>query len=344
MRHSKGKRENDVLEIIVNYYVGHASPVGSRFVSRKLGLSSATIRNVMKDLEEFGLISQPHTSAGRVPTDEGYRYYINSLMRLKKLTERQVLFIESEFRSRLRSLEELLEKTSHILSMVTHCAGITLMPKMDRGTFKHIELVPLTRNRILVLLVTASGLVKSFVFDLDYAAEETYLRKISNFLNREVYDMTLQEIREHLIKKLKEERNSSYTLISRAYELIETIYVSGLKAELYMDGASYILSQPEFREQKKMASILKFLENKTQIADILSEDMDDEILKIHIGRENISFGLDDFSIITKGYRIRNNVFGRLGVIGPTRMDYDKVIPMVDYLGEVVSKVLFEAEE
>ena len=237
-------RQGEVLGIIVKHYVETAEPVGSRFVSRQLGLSSATIRNVMADLEDTGLITHPHTSAGRIPTDKGYRYYIDSLMRVRTLNEHMVKSVRDDYSHALRSMEDILEHTSHLISHLTNYVGITLFSRYEK---------------------------------------------------------------------------------------------------LYMDGTSHIIAEPEFRDLKKLHSLLKCLEEKRDILEILSGEFEDDRLTIHIGRENHFSYLNDCSVVTRGYKIKGKVSGRLGVIGPKRMVYEKVIPTVELLADTVTELLEKLE-
>ncbi|MDP2913560.1 MAG: hypothetical protein Q8N91_06100 [Candidatus Omnitrophota bacterium] len=238
------KRQGEVLEIIVRHYVQTAEPVGSRFVSRQLGLSSATIRNVMTDLEEMGLISQPHTSAGRIPTDKGYRFYIDSLMRVKSVNEQMARVVREHYNETMRSLEDVLEKTSHLVSTLTNYIGIALFTRYDK---------------------------------------------------------------------------------------------------LYLDGASHIVEQPEFKDIRKLYMLLKCLEEKSDILNLLSNDFKDDRLAIHIGKESGFNYLNDCSVVTRGYKIKGAFSGRVGVIGPKRMVYEKVIPMVELLADSVTDIFKKLE-
>ncbi|MFH1995654.1 MAG: heat-inducible transcriptional repressor HrcA [Candidatus Omnitrophota bacterium] len=340
---NKTKRENDVLHLIVANFVDTANPVGSRLISKQLGLSSATIRNVMQDLEEAGYIAQPYASAGRVPTEKGYRYYVDSLLHMKKLTEKQIQLIDSEYRTRVKSLEELLERTSHVLSLITNCAGIAIFPKIKERSFRHISLVPLSGAQILVLLVTASGYVKNFIIHTAVRMGKGELERISNFLNSEFYNMTLSEIKEYLVKKIKSERDASYRTAKEAYDVIDSVMAGGFESDLYLDGASHILSQPELKDRRKMSAILKFLENKTNVTGLFSDESGERGLRIQIGRENKVQELRDCSVISKEYTFREMSCGRVGIIGLTRMDYERVIPIVDFLSVRVSMILSEWE-
>ena len=234
------KRREEILVIIINQYIETAKPVGSRFVARRLGLSSATIRNAMVDLEEMGYITHPHTSAGRIPTDKGYRFYIDSLMHLRRVNENIVKMVDDEYREAMRSLEGILEKTSHLVSDLTNYVGLTIYPGNDK---------------------------------------------------------------------------------------------------LYLDGASHIIEQPEFKDFKKLYCLLKCLEAKRDILNLLVDDLEDDRLRVHIGGENRTSGLNDCSIVTRGYKVKGRAAGRVGVIGPKRMVYEKVIPTIELLANTLSDIL-----
>ena len=239
------KRREEILEMIIDRYIESAEPVGSRAISRKLGLSSATIRNVMSDLEDEGYITHPHTSAGRIPTDKGYRYYITTLMHRKNLNERVVKLVEAQYHQRVQNLGDVLEKTSHLISSLTNYVGVTMMPGIEK---------------------------------------------------------------------------------------------------LYLDGASHLMEQPEFQDISKLHNLFRCLEDRVSILKVLCDSPDDDRLTIHIGKENKSSSLSDCSIVTRGYKIKGRASGKLGVIGPKRMVYERVIPMVEYLADTVSNILYDIEE
>jgi len=238
------KRQEEVLRIIVNSHVQSAMPVSSNFIADALGLSSATIRNVMVELEEMGYVTHPHTSAGRVPTDEGYRYYIDSLMRIRSLNEHIIETIEENYHRGIHSVENIMEKTSGLISDLTKYVGITIVTQLEK---------------------------------------------------------------------------------------------------VYLDGTSHILEQPEFRDFKKLYAIFKCFEDKNTILHVLCGETDDGRLAISVGRENKLGYLKDCSIVSRGYKKRGKISGRLGVIGPKRMVYEKVVPMVEFLASALSEVLDEID-
>ena len=244
MQKDTKKRREEVLALIVAKYVETAEPVSSRFVAQRLGLSNATIRNVMSDLEDMGMVTHPHTSAGRIPTDKGYRYYVDSLMHLRSLNEHTAKSIRDEYHRTVRSVEDVFERTAHLMSELTNYVGV--------------------------------------------ASSSDYHK-------------------------------------------------------LYMDGTFHILEQPEFRDIKRLYTVLRCLEERRQILELLGHDPEDQRLAIYIGKETGSGYLSDCSIVTMGYKSKGGVRGRIGVIGPKRMLYDKVIPAVEFLADTVTEMLERSE-
>lgn len=332
------ERQNKILEIIVSSYVGTALPVGSRAVAKMVGLSSATIRNIMADLEDQGYIMHPHTSAGRVPTDKGYRLYIESLMRAKEINKREAQYIEEEYRLRRKSIEDIIKKSAELIAGITHQTGIVLFPKFQQSKFKHIDFVSVGKNKILVVLVTSNGIVRSFMIDTKEELASD-LDTITNLLNSDYYGLTLDEIKQRLFMRLKEERNSSYNIISETSGIIDSMLQLFYEDELYLGGASRILFQPEFEDAHNAKDLMAIFEDKEALSRLLEEDLGEEGIKIYIGRENKHKQMRNCSLVTCGYRIKGDLTGRLGIIGPTRMDYDHLIPIVNYISEKMTGAL-----
>jgi len=337
------ERQNEVLKIIVSSYVDTALPVGSRAVSKVLGVSSATIRNIMSDLEELGYITHPHTSAGRIPTDSGYRRYIESLMRVRDINRKEAKRIEEEYKLKRKSIEDIIKKTAEVLSGITHQTGIVLFPKFKRSMFKHIDLVGIARRKVLVVLVMSTGIVKSFIIETeeDLACD---LVAITNLLNSDYYNLALEDIKEQLIRRLKSQRDSFHNIIKETTDIIESMLQLFSEDELYLGGASRLLTQPEFEDAGSAKSILRIFENKNALFRLLEGDPEEEGLKVYIGRENKCKDVQNCSIVTSTYRIKGALVGRLGIIGPTRMEYSHLIPVVNYISETVTRTLRELVE
>lgn len=334
------KRQNRVLEIIINAYVNTAEPIGSRFVSRIIGLSSATVRNVMSDLEEMGYIMQPHTSAGRIPTEKGYRCYVNYLMKMRVLTKEQMKKVEREYRNAKRTLEDIIKKTADLLSAITLNTGIVLFPKFKKTAFRHIDLVYLGPRKVLVVLITSSGIVKNFMTECTESICND-LDRIVSFLNSEFYDMDLEDIKRHLLDRLKKERDSSYKLLKNSLDILNALIDFYLKTseEIYFGKTSPMFVQPEFKDPERVKRLIKTFEKKDDIRKLMLRDLDEEGIKVHIGKENPELGIGDYSILTSSYSIKENIIGRLGIIGPTRMRYRYVVPVLSFVSQTMGQFL-----
>ena len=337
------KRQNKILELIISSYVNTALPVGSRLVSTAVGLSSATIRNIMSDLEELGYITHPHTSAGRIPTDKGYRCYIESIMHLKHINKEEARRIEEEYRFRRKGIEDIIKNTAEVLAGITHQTGVVLFPKFKKSVFKHIDLISIGKGKTLVVLVTSTGIVKNFIIDTkDYAKND--LDIIANLLNSDYYGLTLEEIKEALIKRIRQERASSYNVIKETSEIIKAMLQLYYENELYLEGTSCLLSQPEFEDTNAAKPILQIFEDKEMLSRLMEEDLPREGIRVYIGKENKYRNMQRCSVVTAGYKFRDELIGRLGIIGPTRMEYSHLIPLVGFISDTVTKVLNELVE
>jgi len=337
------ERQNKILEIIVSSYVDTALPVGSRSVSEIVGLSSATVRNVMSDLEELGYIMHPHTSAGRIPTDKGYRCYVESLMRVKYINKKEARRIGEEYNLRRKGIEDIIKKTAEVLSSITHHTGIILFPRFNRPSFKHIDLISIGKKKILVVLVTSTGIVKNLIVDTKKDLKND-LGAIGNLLNSDYYGFTLEDIKEHLFRQLRQQRDSSYSVLKRTSEIIESMLELFCDDELYLEGTSYLLSQPEFENTSIAKSLLQCFEDKVALLELMEKDLQEEGVRVYIGKENRSPYMKNCSIVTSGYKIKDELNGRLGIIGPTRMAYSHLIPLVDYISGTLTNTLEDFTE
>lgn len=337
------KRRDEILEIIIYSYVHSALPVGSRHVAKIMGLSSATIRNVMSDLEELGLITHPHTSAGRIPTDKGYRCYIESLMRIKDITKQEARRIRQEYHLKRKGIDDIIKKTAEVLSSITHHTGLVLFPRLKESTFEHIDLIPISRRKVLVVLVTSTGIVRNFIIE---TKEElgSDMPRIATILNTECYGMTLGAMKTKLLTKAQQERDSSVRELERASRIIESALKVYYENELFLEGTSCLLSQPEFEDAKIAKSVLQLFEDKNILSRLVEEDLSQDGIRIHIGRENKHPYIQNCSIVTSGYRMKDEMVGRLGIIGPTRMEYSHLIPLVNFVSATVTETLNDLME
>lgn len=336
-------RRDKILELIVDNYIDTASPIASRTISRKLrmGLSSATIRNVMSDLEELNLITHPHTSAGRIPTEKGYRYYIDKLMQARLLTEEEKRRISREFKARVSELDDMLAKTSRVLSSLTNEAAVVLFPLLQRSPFNHIELIRLDHGKLLAVLVMESGVTEDLIIYTGDDINGTDMVRISNFINSHINGRTLSMIRKEIMQKLLAERDSFFYILEKAKQILDTLLSIIKENRIYLDGRAYIAEQPEFKDVDKLRNLFRMLEDKEFLLTLLKKALDEEGIRVYIGSEIGSGEFSDCSLITSTYCIGGTSCGTLGVIGPTRMEYAKLVSMVDYVASALTGVLSE---
>ncbi|MBN1406011.1 MAG: heat-inducible transcription repressor HrcA [Candidatus Omnitrophica bacterium] len=333
-------RKEKILELIIENYINSASPISSRAISSRLhrGLSSATIRNVMADLEDAGFIMHPHTSAGRVPTEKGYRYYVDKLMRAKLLTEEEKKAINKEFKACVNELDALLDKASHILSSITNQTGIVLFPMLQKGIFSHADLIRLNSNRLLIVLMTESGLTEDFIIDMKRRIEDTDLTRIANFINSQIGKGSIEKIRKEIMQRLLAERDSFFYVLDNTKRIIDGMLGIIREEKIYLGGAAHIVEQPEFRDAGKIRNIFKILENNDFLSSMLKKGFEKQGVNVYIGSE-----LDDefaeFGLVTCNYCIGDIPCGTLGVIGPARMEYARLISVVGYVASSLNKLL-----
>lgn len=334
-------RERTVLRYVVHDFIETATPIGSRYISKRhdaaLGLSSASIRNVMSDLEYMGYINHPHTSAGRVPTDLGYRFYLDSLMRIEQLSEKD----QQAIRKDLDSAEEtdaLLRESSRILGRISHQLCIVTPPHLNSGTFEKMELVPLTGNRIMVIISIKSGLVRTLMMEVASEIPRERLEDLGRFLNERLSGLTLEQIRESFVERVKDARNEETGLIRLFIDSVDKLFVANWPEKLHIAGTEGILDQPEFLNPKEFRSVIELINNEEIIIHVLekNEARPNEI-RVTIGEENQDEKMKPYSVITSTYNV-GDVVGTIGVIGPTRMHYSRMIPLIDYVARTISEM------
>lgn len=335
------ERERDVLRAIIQDYISNAEPVGSRSVAKKYGfrLSPATIRNIMADLEELGYLDQPHTSAGRVPTDRGYRFYVDSLMRPRPLSRAEESVIERQFRPSLGEVGDLMRETTKLLSGFSRSVGVVLAPRMDQLGVKRIEFVHLSGERVLVILVTTSGQVQHKMVVLDEVILQEELNRIARLLNTLVEGLSLSRVRQLLVKKMAEEKAMYDELLRRALKVGQKSFGAETEGEVYIGGTANIMDQPEFADIERMRSIFSAFEEKSKLVKILDQCLTEEGLTIIIGSENAVRELQRVSLVVAPYWCGERLLGTVGVIGPTRMEYNRIIPLVNFTAKLVSRHL-----
>ena len=340
------EREKNILRYIIQQFVLTASPVGSRNITRKyeLGISPATVRNIMSDLEDSGYIDHPHTSAGRIPTDKGYRTYVDLLMNPERIGKAEIGFINKSFEKIVTDTDELLTLTSKLLSSITRQLAAVTYPKVDSGSLEKIQLVSLSSTRILVVVSIKSGLVKTITLEQNLELKAEQLESVQRLLNERLAGLSLKEIRETFKDRFKDvpaDHNSVIRLfIDSADKIFKDIKNTN---KLVITGAKDVIKQPEFEMPEKFQSVIELMEDQDVIIHILerSGESGGDQVYISIGSENEEEKLHDYSLISKEYKI-GNVSGTLGIIGPKRMEYSKVVAIVDYVSKILSEILTNA--
>jgi heat-inducible transcriptional repressor len=340
------EREKNILRYIIQQFVLTASPVGSRNITKKyeLGISPATVRNIMSDLEESGYINHPHTSAGRIPTDKGYRTYVDSLMNLEKIGQVERGLINKSFEITITDTDELLRLTSKLLSSITRQLAAVTYPKVDSGTLEKIQLVSLSSTRILVVISIKSGLVKTITLEQNLELKSDQLESVQQLLNERLAGSSLKEIRETFKDRFKDVPVDHNAIIRLFIDSADKIFKDVKDTnKIVITGAKDVIKQPEFEVPEKFQSVIELMEDQDVIIHILEksgESGNDQVF-ISIGSENKEEKLHDYSLISKEYKI-GNVSGTLGIIGPKRMEYSKVVAIVDYVSKILSEILTNA--
>jgi heat-inducible transcriptional repressor len=346
-------RAKRILNAVVQEYLSTGDAVGSRTVTRRHGidLSPATVRNVMADLEEMGLLKQPHTSAGRVPTDDGLRFFIDSLLKVRSLSAKEREEIQGRYDLHSGDLDEVLSRTSRMLAELSHQATIVLAPSPERQRLEHVEFVRLPlRNQVLAVLVTTGGQVENKLLSAELPADAAFLERVNNYLNEKVKGRTLEEIRHHVLEELGGDKERVDALAAEALRLGREVFGGGREAlaGVIVAGQAHLLDQPassavtgesEALRMARMQKLLGVLEEKERIVRLLDRALEAEGIQVWLGAETPFAEVGDVSVVATPYGPEDRPLGSIAVIGPTRMNYSKVIPLVDFTAELVSGVL-----
>ncbi|MGF7056366.1 heat-inducible transcriptional repressor HrcA [Brassicibacter mesophilus] len=334
------ERKLRVLQAIIQSYISSAEPIGSRTISKKydLGVSSATIRNEMSDLEELGYLVQPHTSAGRIPSDKGYRLYVNRLLQSANIDFILRQDIKSILMKEIGEIDTIIQNAAKILSKVTNYTSLAIAPQLKKGQLKHIQLIPIDETKILVVIVTNSGVVKNTVLRVDNEIALEQLNMITNFLNENLRGYTIEEISSGIHEKLVNEMYSLKDSISNIVPIIIQTLDDTAEIQLYSDGVTKIFNFPEYNDINRAKEFISFIENKNTVVDMMLNSNFNDI-EVRIGNENSYDEIKNCSVITATYSINGKTIGKIGVIGPTRMDYSNVISTVRSLSLDLNEII-----
>ena len=341
---SLDKRKVTILKAIISSYIDSAEAVGSRTISKKyeLGVSPATIRNEMSDLEEMGFLVQPHTSSGRIPTDKAYRYYVDDLWKKVK-TSKNPNFdqLRNIIEDKSNELDEVFRNSVRILSQFTKYTSFIVAPQLKQSVIKRVQMVPVSDTKVLLLIILQTNVVKQVTLRLNSTIPLDQMEKISEALTEKMYGCKLEDIdkiKDSLIKELYYVRESSNDALM---ELLPYLVEQMLKLEeinVFSDGITNILDLPEYNDVVKAREFISFVEDKDSVVKLLQYASEDD-LDICIGSENKNYELRDCSLITATYKFNGKLIGKIGVIGPTRMNYSNVISTVKSISDAISEII-----
>lgn len=337
---SLNDRKISILQAIINDYIETAEPVGSRTIEKKynLGISSATIRNEMSDLEEMGFIMQPHASSGRIPSDLGYRLYVDHLMQKKELSLEEQGYLQSVIARDINQLDYLMEETAKVLSALTNYTTFISEPVGQRAKIKQIRLMPLDTTSILLVIATEDNFIKNHVIKMNTVPPDEIVFEIGHYIHRSLEGCALQQIDGRIISRLQEELGPYKTLLEPVLQALEHTMQAAEKVQVHMSGAKNILQFPEFSDITKAKSLFQTLEEKDVLVTLLESSKSND-LQILIGSENADQSMQDCSVITATYKLSDDTRGTIGIVGPTRMDYSQVVSVLNGMVQNIEKVL-----
>jgi len=331
------ERDKHILRCLIDRHVSTASPVGSKSIASRsvLGVSSATIRNTMVELEDAGYISRPHTSAGGIPTDKGYRFYVDSLLQMKPISPTDKKRIHQEVQGDWKSVQEVLDHTSHVLGMICKEVGVALAPRLYEGIFQRLELISVAPRKVLLVLMITSGLVRNIVAELDSDIPPNVLAETGRILNERLSGCSLREIKDQIDARLKDAPRVNQKVIQLFIQYTDYLFDFQENEQVHVGGTTQIVSQPEFTDHEKLSHLLEFLEQKQFFARWLHDRKHRDSVVVTIGHEHCQDEIQGCSVVTSTYTI-GDVIGVIGVIGPTRMPYSRLISVVGYTSRLIS--------
>lgn len=330
-----------LFKALVEHFISDGQPVGSRTLARdtRLELSPATIRNIMADLEDIGLLRSPHTSAGRIPTVKGYRLFVDSLLRVDILDERNIRRIARELEAGDNS-QLLMERTSNMLSEITRLAGVVTLPRVEQKALEQIEFLSMTDNRVLVILVMKDREIQNRVIHTARTYSPSELQEAANYLNSLYSGKDLQTVRADILKDMKKVKDDVNVMMQTAIEMAQQAFSTGVnKGDYVISGQTNLMGFAELSDVEKLRKLFDSFNRKRDLLHLLEQAIQAKGVQIFIGEESGYDVLDDCSIVTSPYEVNGQILGVLGVIGPTRMDYERIIPIVDVTAKMLGTAL-----
>lgn len=334
------ERTQHLLKTLVETYIREGQPVGSRTLSRESGLdlSPATVRNVMSDLEEMGFVRSPHTSAGRVPTGQGYRVFVDTLLTVRPPVGPEVKRLREELAGEL-DREKLLGAASRLLSEVTHLAGLVTVPRTDQTILRRLEFLPLSGNQVLVILVLNEREVQNRIIHTQRRYSASELEQLSNYLNARFAGYALEAVREELVREMREHREHMHNIMSLALEMADKVLVSAPDEDFVVAGQTNLMEYVELSDLDKLRHLFEAFNRKRDLLHLLDQALQAKGVQIFIGEESGYEAFGECSVVTSAYSVDDQIVGVLGVIGPTRMAYERVIPIVDLTARLLGAAL-----
>jgi heat-inducible transcriptional repressor len=338
-------RARKILHAVVSEYLLSGDAVGSRTVTRRHGidLSPATVRNVMADLEDMGLLAQPHTSAGRVPTRSGLRFFIDALLKVRSLSPKEKDLIRAQFPAQAQEVDSVMQRASRVLSEITHHAGIVLAPNPSQQKLQHLEFVPLTGGRYLCILVTSDGHIENKLIETEARVDSERLERIHNYLAELLGGHSLAEVRAKVLAELGEEKNQYDELVASALALSKAALDRPERpAEVVVSGKANLLAAGKAADEVELArmrDLLHTLEEKETLVRLLDRTLESDGIHVVLGAETAVEALGDSSVVAASYGPEDHPLGAIAVIGPTRMNYGKVMSVVDFTADLISEIV-----
>ena len=337
-----GERKQRILLSVINDYIESAEPVGSRTLARKydLGVSAATIRNEMADLEMLGYLEHLHTSSGRIPSTKGYRFYVNGLLPPKPVGDAERMLIDRWYKARVRRLDEVFKETARLIAEVTHNVSIVLAPQIEEAAFRCLQFLPLDERRTIAVILTDAGFIENKIIAMPDGADFEDMRKMATIVNKHLFGCTLKSVDGSVLRKIHAAIGDE-NLYESAVEIIGRALDMGKRERLYIGGTRQLLLQPEFNDVQKVKDILLMLDEEEIVKDLLRGHRGSG-LTVSIGQENDLLA-KDCSLITAAYHLGGELLGTIAVIGPTRMEYAKAIAILDYMNDNLAKIIQKFE-
>lgn len=336
------ERKTKILSAVIHHYIKTGKPVGSTVLidEYNVSLSPAAVRNVMAELEEEGFLTHPHTSAGRIPTDKGYRSYVDNLLKLQSFAIGEEERIRKEYEQKHGEIESLLSETSRILSGLSQYAGFVMAPQTQYDEIKNIELVQISNSELLIVLLTQSGVIKHKKIEAFLSQGE--IAKLRNFLNDKLRGVSIAQANKRIVSEIKEFKQQEEEILKAAEKISDVFY--NIQDDIYIDGTSNVVSIPDFNDFEPVKLLIKFNENKEKLIEVISKDFTGNGINVKIGSENAIAELKDLSVITTVYKNGDRAVGVLGIIGPKRMEYKKMMSLVSRVSEMLNKFFKDMEK